>query len=85
MIGILIWCGMVAAPALIWLLFRRGGYKRLPLDAPPGPDWTMTGERFVDPTSGETLEVWQAPKSGERAYVRMRSSSRAGQTRPPLL
>ena len=52
--------------------FRKGGYKRTPLDAPPGPDWQSTGERFVDPTSGETLDVWFHPKSGERAYVRSR-------------
>jgi hypothetical protein len=58
--------------ALVWFLFRRGGYKRVPLDAPPGPGWTPTGERFVDPTSGETLDVWFHAGSGERAYVRAR-------------
>jgi hypothetical protein len=72
-----IWCAMVAAPLLIWLLFRSGGYKRRPLDAPPGPEWKPTGERFVDPPSGETLEVWQGPKNGERAYVRARSPNSA--------
>ena len=69
-----IWCGVIAAPLLIWLIFRSGGYKRRPLDAPPGPDWKLTGERFVDPSSGETLEVWQDPKNGERAYVRSKSA-----------
>ena len=70
MIGFAIWCGAIALPLLIWFLFRKGGYKRSPLDAPPGPDWTQTGERFVDPTSGETLDVWFHARSGERAYVR---------------
>ena len=70
MIGFAIWCGAIVLPFLIWFLFRKGGYKRRPLDAPPGPDWTRTGERFVDPTSGETLEVWFRASSGERAYVR---------------
>jgi len=65
-----LWCGLVALPYLIWLLFRKGGYKRTPLDAPPGRDWRPTGERFVDPTSGEMLEVWFHVASGERAYVR---------------
>ncbi len=65
-----IWCGLVALPFVIWFLFRKGGYKRQPLDAPPGPDWTLTGERFVDPVSGERLQVWFNPESGERAYVR---------------
>ena len=72
MIAFAAWCGLVALPFLIWLLFRRGGYKRRPLDAPPGPDWRPTGERFVDPTSGEMLEVWFHSASGERAYVRRR-------------
>ena len=73
----ILWCAVLVAPVLIWLLFRSGGYKRRPLDAPPGPDWRATGERFIDPTSGEALEVWQGPKNGERAYVRGRSSPRA--------
>jgi hypothetical protein len=67
------WIAVPAALVLIWLLFRSGGYKRQPLDAPPGRDWTFTGERFVDPKSGELLEVWQQPRTGERAYVRARS------------
>ena len=70
MTGFLIWCGVIALPVLIWFLFRAGGYKREPLDAPPGPDWQLTDERFVDPSSGEELAVWFHPKSGERAYVR---------------
>ena len=72
MTGFLIWCGAIALPFLIWFAFRKGGYKRVPLDAPPGPDWVLTSERFVDPSSGETLAVWFDPKSGERVYVRTR-------------
>jgi len=70
--AVALWCGAVALPFLIWFLFRKGGYKRTPLDAPLGPDWRFTGERFVDPTSGEMLEVWFHSTSGERAYVRAR-------------
>lgn len=70
MIGFLIWCGVVLLPLIIWALFRKGGYKRRPRDAPPGPGWVQTQERFVDPSSGETLEVWFHPHSGERTYVR---------------
>jgi hypothetical protein len=77
MIGFVIWCAIVVAPVLIWLLFRSGGYKRRPLDAPPGPDWKLTGERFVDPSTGETLDVWQSPRNGERAYVRARPAPNA--------
>jgi len=56
----------------VWALFRKGGYKRRPLDAPSRPGWIRTEERFVDPSSGETLDVWFHPQSGERTYVRAR-------------
>jgi len=64
--------GVMAVLALVWFVFRSGGYKREPLAAPPGPDWIRTEERFADPTTGETVEVWFHPTSGERAYVRAR-------------
>jgi hypothetical protein len=72
MTGFMIWLGVIAATVLVWAMFRSGGYKRQPLDAPPGPDWVRTEERFVDPSSGETLDVWFHPASGERAYARAR-------------
>ena len=74
MIALLIWLGGLALVALVWLLFRSGGYKRKPLDYTPGPGWTRTDERFIDPSSGETLEVWFHPDSGERQYVRRQES-----------
>jgi hypothetical protein len=64
--------GFGLALLLIWFFFRKGGYKRRPLDAPPR-GWSFTGERFIDPPSGETLEVWSCPLTGERAYVRART------------
>jgi hypothetical protein len=70
--AIFVWLAGVVLVVLIWLFFRKGGYKRQPLDAPPGPDWQRTEERFVDPSSGEALDVWFHPASGERAYVRSR-------------
>lgn len=66
------WLAVVVVTVLVWAVFRSGGYKRQPLDAPPGRDWVRTEERFVDPSSGETLEVWFHPGTGERAYVRAR-------------
>jgi len=71
-LGALFGIAVPAALVLIWLLFRTGGYKRQPLDAPPGGDWTFTGERFIDPKSGELLVVWFRARTGERAYVRAR-------------
>jgi hypothetical protein len=72
MIPVVLPVGFGLALLLIWLFFRKGGYKRQPLDAPPGPGWTFTGERFRDPPSGEMLEVWYCARTGERAYVRAR-------------
>jgi hypothetical protein len=69
-IPILFPLGFIAALVLTWFFFRSGGYKRHPLDAPPGRDWIFTGERFLDPQTGVMLEVWYSPRTGERAYVR---------------
>lgn len=73
MIALLIPACFFLAVFLIWFFFRKGGYKRRPLDAPPGRDFSFTGERFLDPPSGEMLEVWYCPRTGERAYVRARA------------
>jgi hypothetical protein len=73
MYGFLFPLGVFVVIVLVWLIFRSGGYKRQPLDAPPGPDWKFTGERFVDPKSGALLEVWYDPRNGERVYVFERS------------
>jgi hypothetical protein len=73
MIGLLLPLGVLLALLLIWFFFRSRGYKRQPLDAPPGRDWSFTGERFLDPPSGEMVEVWYCPRTGERAYVRARA------------
>jgi hypothetical protein len=70
MTPLLIPLGIFLAIVLIWFVFRSGGYKRHPLDAPPGPEWKFTGERFRDERSGAMLEVWFLPRTGERAYVR---------------
>jgi hypothetical protein len=72
--GFLFPLAVVAAVFLVRFVFRKGGYKRRPLDAPPGSDWRFSGERFLDPSSGEVLEVWSCPRTGKRAYVRARAS-----------
>ena len=62
--------GVLALLVLVWALFRRGGYKRRPLDAPPGPDWEATSERFIDPGTGTPIRVYVRRRDGWRAYVR---------------
>jgi len=48
-------------------LFERWRYRRP--GQPPDARWQRTNERFVDPSSGETLEVLYDPRTGERHYV----------------
>ena len=53
-------------------LFERWRYnnKNASLDA----DWQTTGERFVDPETGKSMEVLYDPRSGERRYQEIRNS-----------
>jgi hypothetical protein len=53
---------------LIGLLIERWRYKPLG-ERKPGPDWTATGERFIDPETGKLVAVYFHPASGERRYV----------------
>ena len=47
------------------LLFERRGYHPR---APDGATLQPSGERFLDPTSGELVEVWEDPATGAREY-----------------
>ena len=47
--------------------FERWRYRAH--DPRPGAGWEPTGERFVDPHSGKTLQVFYDPRTGERRYV----------------
>jgi xanthosine utilization system XapX-like protein len=67
--------GAIAAVylALIGILLLVAGFLvgpryRAELSEPPA-GYVWTGERFVDPTSNRTVDVWQHPASGQRAYV----------------
>jgi hypothetical protein len=63
----------VAMPLLIWgavlllaVVFERWRYR-------PDPSrvagWQPTDERFIDPQSGQAMQVLYNPNSGERRYV----------------
>jgi hypothetical protein len=54
------------------ILFERRGY-RPNVDATRGR-WQLTGERFVDPTTGKLMEVRYNPETGERDYIERGSS-----------
>lgn len=48
-------------------LFERWRYR--PTTGRPEARWEPTGERFEDPQTGETVQVFYDPRSGERRYV----------------
>ena len=48
------------------ILFERSGY-RSNVDRMQGK-WRPTGERFNDPTTGQVVEVYYNPQTGERDY-----------------
>ncbi len=48
------------------ILFERSGY-RSNADGMQGK-WQPTGERFNDPTTGQVVEVYYNPQTGERDY-----------------
>lgn len=57
-----IWgCAIAAAVQL-----ERWRYKAR--NSEPGGDWQKTDERFVDPESGQTMQVFYNPRTGERRY-----------------
>lgn len=48
------------------ILFERKGY-RPNINSTQG-NWQRTGERFNDPTTGQVIEVYYNPQTGERDY-----------------
>ena len=40
-------------------------------DRPAGPGWVDTGERFIDPETGQRVAVFMRPETGEREYHRI--------------
>ena len=52
---------------LIGTLFERWRYRRI--EQPPNGHWQRTDEKFIDPSTGEPVEVMFDPRTGERRYV----------------
>lgn len=57
----------LGAVVLFGMLCERWRYRRI--EEPPKGDWQRTGEQFIDPSSGDAVEVMFDPSSGERRYV----------------
>ena len=52
---------------LLGTAFERWRYR--PNDSGASATWEPTSERFVDPQTGKTVQVFYNPRSGERRYV----------------
>ena len=48
-------------------LERRYGRPGAPTQVPDHV-WELTGEKFIDDESGQAIEVWMDPLTGERRY-----------------
>ena len=63
--GIYLLC--VGLAIVVGTAFERWRYRT---SSPPGAQWEHTGERFEDPTTGETMDVQYDRSTGERRYIR---------------
>ena len=52
---------------LIGTLFERWRYRRI--EKPSNGEWQRTDEQFIDPSTGDPVEVMFDPRTGERRYV----------------
>jgi hypothetical protein len=55
-----------AVVVLALVAFERTRYRPAQKGGPG--EWLPTGEKFEDPTSGKTVEVYENPRTGERDY-----------------
>jgi hypothetical protein len=58
---------VIGVIVLIGTLFERWRYRRI--EEASNGRWQRTDERFIDPTSGDPVEVMFDPRTGERRYV----------------
>jgi hypothetical protein len=57
-----IWGGCIAAAVLV----ERWRYRAR--QSAPDSAWQKTPERFIDPESGQAMQVYYDPRTGERRY-----------------
>ena len=62
---------LLGALVLIGTLFERWRYRRI--EEQPGGRWQRTDEKFIDPSTGQPVEVMFDPGTGERRYVAAKS------------
>ena len=72
-IGLVVYLFVNGSIVVAAVLLERGRYR--PTVTPGGP-WQETGERFVDPTTGQLMKVRYNPQTGARDYVPVESQPR---------
>jgi hypothetical protein len=75
--GLVVYLCVNGAIVIAALLFERGRYRPAII---PGGNWQETGERFVDPSTGQLMKVRYNPQTGARDYVPVQPPA---QTSPP--
>ena len=58
---------VIGAIVLIGTLFERWRYRHI--EEPSNGRWQRTDEQFIDPSTGDPVEVMFDPRTGERRYV----------------
>lgn len=71
--GLVIYLFINGVIVIAALLFERGRYRP---SIAAGGRWEETGERFVDPSTGQLMKVRFNPQTGARDYVPVRDSAR---------
>jgi hypothetical protein len=64
----------VGLVVLLGTVFERWRYQST-AQQHPGGHWKSTGERFLDPSTGDPVDVLFDERSGERQYVTRKSGS----------
>jgi hypothetical protein len=62
---------VIGVIVLIGTLFERWRYRRI--EEPSNGHWQRTDEQFIDPSTGDPVEVMFDPRTGERRYVAAQS------------
>ena len=73
--GLVFYLFINGAIVIAALLFERGRYRPTVV---PGGRWEETGERFVDPSTGQLMKVRYNPQTGARDYVPVRDTRLPG-------
>ncbi|WP_068077115.1 hypothetical protein [Novosphingobium lentum] len=66
-IGLLIMAALITSGVVFERRYKRPGTLSSGQAGSVG-QWQPTGERFIDDESGEPVEVWSDPLTGERRY-----------------